>query len=176
MTVHVKDDDGGSDQETATSYIVVYDPTAGFVTGGGWIMSPAGAYVGDASLTGKANFGFVSKYKKGMNSPDGNTEFQFHAGNLNFKSSSYDWLVVATFKGQFKGVGSINGVPGYYFMLSAVDGQINGGGGTDKFRMKIWKIVDDAEYVVYDNQMGGAIDAEPTTTLGGGSIVIHSGK
>ena len=175
VTVHVKDDDGGSDQETATSYIVVYDPTAGFVTGGGWIMSPAGAYVGDASLTGKANFGFVSKYKKGMNSPDGNTEFQFHAGNLNFKSSSYDWLVVATFKGQFKGVGSINGVPGYYFMLSAVDGQINGGGGTDKFRMKIWKIVDDAEYVVYDNQMGGAIDAEPTTTLGGGSIVIHSG-
>jgi hypothetical protein len=174
VTVHVQDDDGGSDQETATAYIVVYDPSAGFVTGGGWINSPAGAYVDTPSLTGKANFGFVSKYKKGMTVPEGNTEFQFHAGNMNFKSSSYDWLVVATFKAQFKGVGTINGVGGYYFMLSAIDGQINGGGGSDKFRMKIWKLVNNAEVVVYDNQINAAIDADPTTTLGGGSIVIHS--
>jgi hypothetical protein len=39
--------------------LVVYDPSAGFVTGGGWINSPAGAFV-DPTLTGKASFGFVS--------------------------------------------------------------------------------------------------------------------
>ncbi len=39
--------------------VVIYDPSAGFVTGGGWINSPAGAAVWDATLTGKANFGFV---------------------------------------------------------------------------------------------------------------------
>jgi hypothetical protein len=174
VTVHVADDDGGYDQETATAYIVVYDPNAGFVTGGGWINSPTGAYAADPTLTGKANFGFVSKYKKGQTTPDGNTEFQFQAGNLNFKSATYDWLVVANFKAQFKGAGTINGEGGYYFMLSAIDGQIYGGGGTDKFRMKIWKLVNGSEIVVYDNQLNALIDADPTTVLGGGSITIQA--
>ena len=66
----------------------------GFVTGGGWIMSPAGAYSADLDLEDKANFGFVSKYKKGASLPTGNTEFQFKAGDLNFHSDEYDWLVL----------------------------------------------------------------------------------
>jgi hypothetical protein len=174
VTVTITDKDSGA----ATSeyrYIVVYDPTAGFVTGGGWINSPAGAYVANATLTGKANFGFVSKYKKGATVPDGNTEFQFHAGSLNFKSAIYEWLVVATFKAQFKGMGTINGAGNYGFMLSAIDGQINGGGGMDKFRIKIWD-KNNGDAVVYDNQIGAADNADPVTGLGGGSIVIHTGK
>lgn len=39
-------------------------------------------------MTGKATFGFVSKYKKGATLPTGETEFQFKAGNLNFMSTS----------------------------------------------------------------------------------------
>jgi hypothetical protein len=39
--------------------LAVYDPSAGFATGGGWIMSPPGAYAADPTLTGRANFGFV---------------------------------------------------------------------------------------------------------------------
>lgn len=74
--------------------IVIYDPSAGFVTGGGWINSPAGAYIPDQSLAGKASFGFVAKYQKGLTVPTGNTEFQFHTAGLNFKSTSYGWLVV----------------------------------------------------------------------------------
>ena len=72
VTVDVADDDGGSDAEFFR-YIVVYDPSAGFVTGGGWIDSPIGAYVPDASLSGKASFGFVSRYAKGQTTPSGNT-------------------------------------------------------------------------------------------------------
>ena len=74
--------------------VVVYDPEGGFVTGGGWVDSPQGAYVPDPSLTGKATFGFVSKYKKGASVPTGQTEFQFKAGDLNFHSTSYDWPLV----------------------------------------------------------------------------------
>ncbi len=118
--------------------MVVYDPAAGFVTGGGWINSPAGAYAADPTLTGKANFGFVSKYQKGATVPTGKTEFQFKAGGLNFQSTSYDWLVVAGAKAQYKGTGTVNGVGGYGFMLTAIDGQQPGGGGVDKFRIKIW--------------------------------------
>ena len=153
--------------------LAVYDPNAGFVTGGGWIMSPAGAYVTNPSLTGKATFGFVSKYKKGQSTPDGNTEFQFHAAGMNFKSSVYEWLVVAGAKAQFKGSGTINGSGHYGFLLMAIDGQTNGGGGADKFRIKIWDM-DNGNAVVYDNQIGAADTADPTTLLGGGSINIQA--
>ena len=81
--------------EEVYQYIVVYDPSGGFVTGGGSINSRAGAYTADPSLAGKANFGFVAKYKKGQTVPTGNTEFQFKAGDLNFNSSLFDWLIIA---------------------------------------------------------------------------------
>jgi len=156
----------------------VYDPTGGFVTGGGWIDSPVGASADFSTAIGKANFGFVSKYEKGANKAvalTGNTEFQFKAGGIDFKSKSYDWLVVASSRAQYKGVGTINGSGNYGFLLTAIDGQINGGGGSDKFRIKIWDISNN-DRVVYDNQMGAGDDALPTTLLGGGSIVIHEAK
>jgi PKD repeat protein len=170
LTLTVTDKDGDSHQ-ASYGYVVVYDPSAGFVTGGGWIMSPAGAYAADPLLAGKATFGFVAKYKKGATVPDGNTEFQFKAGSLNFKSTAYEWLVIAGAKAQYKGFGTINGVGGYRFMLTAWDGQVTGGGGVDKFRIRIWDAATEA--VIYDNQMDGIDTADPTTALGGGSIVIH---
>ena len=169
----VTDKDGG--QGTSVfQYVVVYDPTGGFVTGGGWINSPAGAYFGNSTLYGKATFGFVSKYQKGATVPTGQTEFQFHVANMNFKSTSYQWLVIAGAKAQYKGWGTIDGTGDYSFMLTAIDGQINGGGGVDKFRIKIWDKV--TGNVIYDNQIG-ALDtsdtAVPQTAIAGGSIVIH---
>jgi hypothetical protein len=140
------------------------EASAGFVTGGGWIMSPAGAFAADETLEGKATFGFVSKYKKGATVPEGNTEFVFHAGDLWFKSTSYQWLVVTGGdKAMFKGEGEVNGVGGYGFMLSATDG---GNDGVDTFRMQIWEI--STEATVYDNV--------EETELGGGSIVVHTKK
>ena len=81
----------------------MFDPEGGFVTGGGWINSPEGAYTADPTLTGKANFGFVSKYKKGATTPTGETEFQFRVADLNFHSDIYQWLVVAGARAQYKG-------------------------------------------------------------------------
>lgn len=167
--------DGDASASATFQYVVVYDPEGGFITGGGWIHSPAGAYAADPSLSGRANFGFNSKYKKGANVPTGESQFQFRAGDLNFYSSSYEWLVVAGARAKYKGTGTINGSGNYDFMLSAIDGQIKGGGGTDKFRIKIWDKTN-GDVVVYDNQMGADEDAEPTTTLGGGSIVIHEAR
>jgi hypothetical protein len=170
ITLTLTDKDGAVAQ-AVFQYVVVYDPGAGFVTGGGWINSPSGAYAPNAALTGKANFGFVSKYQHGANAPSGNTQFNFHVANLNFQSTSYQWLVIAGAKAQYKGEGVINGGGSYGFMLTAVDGQLSGGGGVDKFRIKIWdKATGD---IVYDNQTGAADDATPTLALGGGSIVIH---
>ena len=170
VTLTVEDDYG----YTVTSefrYVVVYDPDGGFVTGGGWINSPEGAYPADPTQTGKANFGFVSKYKRGQSTPSGNTEFHFKAGGLNFHSSSYDWLIIAHHKAMYKGTGTINGEGNYGFMLAAIDEDLTPSTDVDLFRIKIW--YKDTGEVIYDNQMGDDEEADPTTEIGGGSIKIH---
>jgi hypothetical protein len=175
VQVTVTDDDNGT-ANSKYEFVVVYDPTGGFVTGGGWINSPAGACMLATcqGATGRANFGFVSKYQKGATVPTGETEFQFKAGNLNFKSTSYEWLVVSGPKAQYKGEGTINGTGKYGFLLTATDGQVQGGGGVDKFRIKIWDKV--TGQVVYDNVPSASddIDSANPQEIGGGSIVIHS--
>jgi hypothetical protein len=171
----VTDDDGGTGTATEiggfSAMVVVYDPNAGFVTGGGWITSPPGAYTPDPILTGKSNFGFVSRYKKGATIPTGETEFQFNLASINFHSAAYDWLVIAGAKGQYKGTGTINNAGNYKFLLTATDGQISGGGGVDKFRMKIWD--PGTSQVIYDSQLGASDTTSASLALGGGSIVIH---
>ncbi len=74
-------------------------------------------------------------------------------------------------KAQYKGEGTINGAGSYSFLLTANDGQVSGGGGVDRFRIKIWDKATDN--VVYDNQLGDAEDATASDALEGGSIVIH---
>jgi hypothetical protein len=139
--------------------LVIYDPSAGFVTGGGWIVSPPGACEFgscDPTTTGKANFGFVAKYKSGSLKPAGNTQFVFDAGGINFHSIEYDWLVLSKSGGQaqLKGSGSINGqgAPNredYKFILRAGDG---GAGNLvpDTFSIKIWWEEQAVDHVVYD--------------------------
>ena len=171
LKLSVTDDDGGAGEVTF-EYVVVYDPEGGFVTGGGWIDSPAGAYMADSALAGKATFGFNAKYQKGASTPSGQAEFQFRVATLNFHSSAYEWLVVAGARAQFKGTGTINGAGHYGFLITAIDGQISGGGGVDKFRIKIWDR-DNAGGVVYDNHRGESENGDAATAIGGGSIVIH---
>ena len=155
-TVCLTVDNGALASTPSCTMAVVYDPSGGFVTGGGWINSPLNASYRYMQTAGKATFGFVAKYKKGANVPDGNTEFQFNAANLNFSSTSFDWLVVAGQKAQFKATGTINGQGSYKFMITANDGN------PDTFRMQIW----DGDTIVYDN---GSQQAP-----GSGSIVVHA--
>ncbi|UCF13358.1 MAG: hypothetical protein JSW06_03630 [Thermoplasmatales archaeon] len=169
VTLNITDKDGGSDIEVY-QYVVVYDPSdpsSGFVTGGGWIDSPAGAYRADPTLTGTANFGFVSKYKKGQSNPTGNTEFQYQVASLNFHSKNYDWLIVAGAKAIYKGTGTINGDGNYGFMIFVIDEKLTSSSDVDMFRIKIWD-QDDNDSIVYDNNL-----EENGTELSGGQIVIH---
>ena len=172
----VTDDDDDLDSGSSIfQFVVVFDPNGGFVTGGGTFDSPAGAYTADPSLTGQANFGFVSRYKKGANTPDGNTEFQFQAGDLNFHSASYDWLVVAGHQALYKGDGTINGGGDYGFLVSVVDEALTPSTDVDRFRIKIVD-KDNGDAVVYDNQVSDDENAEATTDVEHGSIVIHKPK
>jgi len=107
--------------------------------------------------------------------PDGETEFQFKAADINFHSSVYDagsLVISAGRKATYRGGGTVNGQSGYRFVLIAYDGDQPGGDGIDRFRIKITQ----GGAVIYDNRPGVSEDvdlAEPTA-LGGGSIVIHT--
>jgi hypothetical protein len=170
VAVTVTDDDNGAGSGSF-NWVVVFEPSVRHVTGGGWVESPAGAYNANPTLVGRVTFGFVSKFEPGAPAPTGSTEFQFKAAGVNFKSSSYESLVVNGARAQFRGVGKVNGAGAYAFLVSVIDGETSGGGGTDRFRIKIW----DATGVIYDSQPGSSDGSDPTTALGGGNIMIHRG-
>jgi len=172
VRVTVTDDDGGS--ASTEHYGIAYDPAGGFATGGGWFESPSGAYTpsddSDPDVTGKAHFAFVSKYQKGAKVPEGNTSFRFTAGDLQLESVAYEWMVVSGTKVTYKGTARVNGIDGYAFTLSAVDGGNSG----DKLRIKIWDRADGG--VLYDNQAGDALEAAARTVIDAGQITVRGPK
>ena len=126
------------------------------VTAGGWIDSPEG----------KAFIPFNIKYKKGALTPSGNLQFTLKPAGLDFRSTSYDWLVInqSGTSAQFKGQGTINGglAPNgepYQFMVWVGDGA------PDTYRIKIWYVDGANTPIVYDNGV-----LQP---IGAGSIQIH---
>ena len=71
-----------------------------------------------------------------------------------------DWLVVSGNRCQYHGTGTINGTGNYSFVLTCIDGKINGGDGVDHFRIKI---MDTTGGAVYDNQINTTDDAGLTS-------------
>ena len=144
-SIALTDDDGGA-ASSAFSPIIITDANAGFVTGGGWVMSPAG----------KANFSISAKYVKNQTAPVGSASVQ--VAGTTFESTSIDWLVVRGGAAQFAGGGTINGTGDYGYQVFAADGSV------DKFRVRIFDKSTNA--TIFEN----AADAQ---ALGGGNIVIH---
>jgi hypothetical protein len=170
-TLVVTAEDIAGNEASQTVRFTVYDPAGGFASGSGSIDSPAGAYRADASVTGRAHFGFVSRYDKGATVPTGRTAFQFRVANLDFRGTSLEWLVVnkAGNSAQFKGAGLINGQQApdgqdFKFQIWATDGS------PDTFRIKIWYEQPSGstviERVVYDNGTQQAIAA--------GNIIVRA--
>jgi len=136
----VTDACGATAEVVYEGFAVIYDPNGGFVTGGGWIYSIPGSMPSKPLAEGKATFGFNAKYKNGKNSVaevDGSTNFQFKDRDFHFKSSSHNdmSLVVAGRKATYRGKGTVNGEGAYEFMVTVIDGDVNGGDGIDKFRI-----------------------------------------
>lgn len=152
ISMIVTDKDGAASNTATYEYVIVYDPNGGFVTGGGWINSPAGEF----SIEGKAAFELSAKYKKGASLPGG--EFVFQVKGFNFASTAYEWLVVAGKTAFLKGAGTVNSEGTYSFMLTVVDDD------PDTFQLKIWQNTDAGEIILYDNG-----SAQP---LGGGNISV----
>ena len=136
----------------------------GAVSGAGWVSSPAGAYPGDATATGKFNFDFGAKIGKNGNAK-GDAGFEFNKAGFSFDASSVNTLTITKPMAVFTGAGKLNGAGGYSFLVGCLDGK-SAGGGPDKIRIKVWK----GNKVIYDNQPGAADGATPTAAIGNGQI------
>jgi len=159
-------------QSTDSVMAVVYDPAAGFATGGGWFI-PGGKtsynddFLPDIDGTSPANFGFVVKYKKGASTPDGQLEFQYQQGDFNLHSSGMEWLVILNKNwAKFHGTATIKGIEGLFpFRVDARDGDFGGRDQPDRFIIKVYPPGGDPEV---DDPIYKA-----SGDLQGGSIVIH---
>ncbi len=168
ITLTVTDDDNGVGSNLY-QYQTVYDANAGWAAGSKEFDSPAGSIVGNTSLPGKASFGFQVKYQQGDMVPSGkNVEFSFPAGNIDFTSSSYQWLVVSGTKATFKATGTLNGLPGYTILVSAIDQ----GNGQQNGLIRI-QLKNPSNTIVYDTQSGAADTVNPVTPVSKGKIAVH---
>jgi PKD repeat protein len=161
----IRDDDGASDTELASGYVVVYDPSAGWVTGGGWIESREGAYAEAPAAGGKLSFALLVRYQANATTPSGNADFKLNAAKLDFRSTAFDWMALVGSTVRVQGRGTLNGVGDYAFAVVASDGV------ADAIRIRIWHRVTGA--VVYDNEPGQPLESDPLTALGGGSLEVH---
>jgi len=141
----------------------------GYTIGGGWVQAAAGSYPANPNLRGKLSFGFNSKYTNATN-PKGDSLVHIALGSFEFTSLNYDYLAISGAKAQFRGFGKVNGESGYNFILTVIDGDAKGGGGVDKFRIRIWN--KNTGVIVFDNEMGVSDAADPFTPVGSGSSII----
>lgn len=156
--------------DTSQTFLVVYDPSGGFVTGGGWIIPNAssGDFLPGISGRDKANFGFVAKYKKGASTPEGQVEFHYQPGDFNLHSSEMHWLIINGNRATFQGLASINLHPDrtFRFRVDCWDGQLNGGSEPDTFILKVWYDFQDPNTAPPVYRASGS--------LAGGNIIIHT--
>jgi len=127
VSVTVRDDDGGS----ATSVIgtvVVYDPDAGFVTGGGWFSSG-----------GRYHFNVEARYDG--NSPEGRVDFRLQANRgIDFATGGLEYLVITPSAAFIRGWGAVAGRAGVHFVDMRIEGDV----------VHV-RITDSAGSVVYDS-------------------------
>jgi endonuclease/exonuclease/phosphatase family metal-dependent hydrolase len=158
ITASVADDDGSS--SSASVLVIVYDPDAGFVTGGG------------TSDTG-GHFQLNPKYLPHDQGPaPGNGKVTVSADDLDLRSTGLDWLVVtADGKAAVKGTGTLNGQAGYGFVAYTIDDP-------DALRLVVWKLsagAHPANDLIYDNHPGAGydLDVSQPPAIGSGSVQVH---
>ncbi len=168
IALTVTDDDGVS-SSSQFQYVVIYDPSAGFITASGKYNSLAGWDLQNTQASGEVKFGINAKYHQNNTTPDGKAKLNFKAGNIDFNSISYQWLVVNGAKGYLMGNGTVNGAGNYTIFISVIDGSQSGG--QDLIRIRITDT--STQNIIYDTQPGQSEVADPITTISNGSIKIH---
>ena len=147
---------------TASAQLVVYNPQAGFVTGGGWIACDDSV---DRRRPARISFGFNARYRRGQ--PQGHLQVCYWDRSIRLSSTSIELLIISdNGTAQFAGQARVNGERGYWFSVTAAD---NGkrGRGVDTFAIDIWAPGQSPDDAPAESASG---------TLRGGNIQLHLRK
>lgn len=161
----VTDDDGGSGSALASGHVIVYDPTVGSLTGGGWLPVRSSLSVALPFAKPKFTFGFTVQNEADA-TPTGSFEATVTYGMFVFRSTTLDWLAISGNVARLQGTGTLNGVAGYAFALTAIDDPAG-----DGLRVRVWNV--GTGETVFDNQSSADALANDTSRLGGGGLAIR---
>jgi hypothetical protein len=166
--IAVKVSRGSSFGTSTFSPVVVFDPNGGSMNADGWFNAPLGSYPATPSFAGKVQFQADAKYDNKTNLLKGS--LKVNLPGKDFKATSLAWLTINGSKLQLGGVGTIDNFGSCGFLLTGIDGKIDGKKLPDKVRIKIWEQA--TGRTIYDSQAGAGDSAAPTLVLGGGNINI----
>jgi uncharacterized delta-60 repeat protein len=184
----------GCPTQDTTLYVHVFNPEAGFVTGGGWINSPTNIDYEFMQKGTRASFGLMARYKKGEeNQVQGQTHLLLENSSFYFRSTQQEarTLVISGNQAFYRGSGKVTyrtdsgklvtDPRQFTFLVAATDGGQGKSKNPDMLRIIIWEMNEDGSrgVVVYDNQPAcgaGNLDENVVACypIGGGNIVIHT--
>jgi PKD repeat protein len=162
ITLTVTDNDGGT-SSVLYQYVSVYVPTSsGLFSGARFFNNPAGAF---PNTSGQVKFGISMKYDN-FSQPTGNASMMFNNADIDFNATSFTYFVTSGDKAYIKGTGDLNGIPGYTFFVSGIDGQSTSGQDLIRFQIKL------GSTTIYDSQPNDSELANPLTPLTG-NVIVH---
>jgi len=182
LAITVTDDDGAAGNTSTLA--IVFDPSAGFATAGGWLDSPPGGYPADPTAAGKARFTAQANYH-GDIALTGNVQFGLHSALFELRSDTVEWMVITRDgKIAIKGTGHDQDGRPIGLVSYAHDGCTNTqngtcGPGADQVRLVAWDLANgptpESSPPIYDNQPGSSFDIDQTglTPISAGAIHIH---
>ncbi|HET7801418.1 MAG TPA: ExeM/NucH family extracellular endonuclease, partial [Humibacillus xanthopallidus] len=123
-----------SDHDPVIVGLDLTDDAAGFVTGGGFIQSPAGALVADPTRAGKGAFQIDLDYAAGATHPTGSFVYSLGGAGTPFSltGTSFDFLVIRAEAARFSGAATVNGSAGFTYTVDVLDA-----GKSDTFRLRV---------------------------------------
>ena len=178
-TVRLNILDSGGQGTSVERKLTVCGCSSGAVAGEGAFLSPQGASARDTKGGGVARFAFLSEAtgtRARQGTALGASEVHFNTGKLNFRSTAVDSVTVDGKRVRYSGSGSVNGVGGYRFTLTALAGA---GTAKDRVHMRITHADahSKAEVVDYDNGLrAGARAASLMAGVGAGTSTAAEGS
>lgn len=168
-TIKVTAKDALNQATSATTVLGVWDQR-GSVSGNVSYDSQAGAVTAQPSVTGEAALSVSAYYPSSLSSaPSGSVRLSLASANLDFSSTSLQWFVPLSGKAEVRGVGTLNGVSGYSFLVQVKDGGLFG---KDAVDIRVWKTADGS--VAYDTvkNTNDDLDAAAPQTVKSGNLSI----
>jgi hypothetical protein len=158
----------GSDAIDITVSPAGSSPPAGQLHGEGGIGAVPGTYPSHPRVAGRIDFAFSVRQREG-NRVKSSVRVHLKGVHRMLESDHVSSVSVSGAAAELRGIGRIDGRGRFPFLISAVDGDLPGGDGIDRFRIVIWA---DGRILVDTEPRAPDPGTAATTPLSRGRIVL----